>query len=126
MKKIYYCKEKDCGKQISRGSQLGFCKSCSKKDKRNGNWKNTKKQRICDLCKKLTKTMYSYRKNVFCSKECKNKFHSINYKGEICFGYKNGLPKCKICNKILSAYHCNYCDDCIKKIMIGKKASNCQ
>jgi len=120
MKKKYYCIEKDCDKEVCYETfkyGLGRCKSCAKKGKLNSKYKG-KIKIICSVCEKnIERCPSRINKHNFCSKDCKNKFHSIFMTGKKFpqnSGENNACKRLevreKISKKIRGKNHWNYID----------------
>lgn len=90
------------------------------------------KQQYCIDCDKPLGKLAQYNGTKRC-KSCENirrhKEGLLNQKGINHWNYKIGKPKCIICDKELSAYHCKYCLSCYYELLeqrIGNKNSNWQ
>ena len=118
----------DCGKvrETNKNRYRPLCKSCGAKGERNGNWQGGKIRWICGICGK-TFMVNSFRiqnnKKCFCSRKCKNKWQSENFKGENNPSWNGGKVKtiCEECGKEFKIYpslikDTNYCSSsCSRK-----------
>ncbi len=106
----------DCGKEVSKNSKLGRCKSCSKKGKLSSRYVEGKFIQKIFNCLECGQPITYMALRGLC-KRC-------SQKGDRNHSFKKGLPKCIDCGKNLGNYNIKRCKKCWHKFSKGKNHPN--